>query len=52
MWKLLFDMPERILCEQASDVKENDKHALVFALHLSHLFSVSVNLDFPIQIPM
>jgi hypothetical protein len=28
------------------DVKENDDHALDFALHLSLFFLVSVNLDF------
>jgi hypothetical protein len=28
------------------DVQENYEHALDFALHLSRLFSVSVNLDF------
>jgi hypothetical protein len=28
------------------DVKEQDEHALDFALHLSHFFLVSVNLDF------
>jgi hypothetical protein len=29
------------------DLKENDEHALDFALHLSSPFSVSVCLDFP-----
>jgi hypothetical protein len=29
------------------DVKENDEYALDCALHRSHLFSVSVSLDFP-----
>jgi hypothetical protein len=28
------------------DVKENDEHVLDFALHLSHLFSISASLDF------
>jgi hypothetical protein len=28
------------------DVKENEEHALDFALHLSHSFPVSVSLDF------
>jgi hypothetical protein len=26
--------------------KENDEHALEFAIHMSHLFSVSVSTDF------
>jgi hypothetical protein len=29
------------------DVKENDEHALDFALHVSRLFSVSFNLELP-----
>jgi hypothetical protein len=34
----LFVLPRWILCEQLLNVKENDEHALNFALHLSHFF--------------
>jgi hypothetical protein len=34
----LFGLQGRILCEQYQSLKENDKHALDFAFHLSRLF--------------
>jgi hypothetical protein len=34
----LSDLPGWILCEDPLDVKENDEHALDFALHRSHFF--------------
>jgi hypothetical protein len=36
----LFGLPGWILCEQSRDVRENDEHAVGFAMHLSGLFSL------------
>jgi hypothetical protein len=38
---------EEFFLSNPLDVKENDEHAIDFALHPSHLLLVSVSLDFP-----
>jgi hypothetical protein len=46
MWNWLFGLQDEFFVINPFDVKENDEHALDFALHL-FAFSVSVSLDFP-----
>jgi hypothetical protein len=49
MWNWLFGLPERVLREQSLDIKENEEHALDFALQLSRLFRSRWVLNFRVR---